>query len=77
MSNMKNESNVTFSFVFRVTQMSTEIDPATRRLLDPVVGPKKAKQYRDGQRHFQTELYHKQMEELVEKMDNFFVRHKI
>ena len=46
MSNMKNESNVTFSFAFRVTQMSTEIDPATRRLVDPIVGPQKAKQYR-------------------------------
>ena len=77
MSDMKNEANVTFSFVFRVTQMTTEIDANTRLLVNPKIGAKKLAQYNNGQHHFYTPMYRKQMQQLLTQMDDFFQRHKL
>ena len=76
MSNMKNDTSVTFSFVFRATQMETAVNQQPRKLISPRVGEKKAKQYKDGEKIMDSPLYKKQIASLNNKMEDFFGRSK-
>ena len=75
-STMRDVDAVTFSFMFRVSNMSTHVKKESRLLSNPKVGPKKRKQFQEGEHIFKTEHYNQQCTLLVEKMEKFFLENK-
>ena len=53
-----------------------EVKKDDRTIANPRVGPKKAKQFEEGELLFSTDQYKQQCDELEEKMRDFFQRHK-
>jgi len=63
---------VTFSYMFRVVKMTTEIQKDNALLAHPTVGPVKKLQFQEGQKHFATSLYSHQLRSTEEKLDKCF-----
>lgn len=77
-SNLPREAKdgVTFSFMFRAVQMSTEVQKGSCLLADPRVGPSKRLQFLKGERHFTTKHYSDQMESTEAKLNKCFIDFK-
>jgi hypothetical protein len=78
MSNMDRQvpDGVTFSFMFRVVKMTTEIHKESGLLVHPRVGPIKRVQFQKGEHLFDTHHYAEQKCITEEKLDKCFVDFK-
>ena len=78
MSNMDRHApdGVTFSFMFRVVKMTTEIHKESGLLVNPRVGPVKRVQFQKGEHLFDTNHYSEQKCITEEKLDKCFVEFK-
>ena len=78
MSDMQdgNEDAITFSFVFRVTNMTTKVNKMERTQRAPKLGDLKQEQYDVGEAIYETAVHKEELEMLTWRMENFFQEFK-